>query len=340
MTLHWVEGFETHATSTYLGRKYAAAGGTLSAATGRLFGNAITINGAAGQFTTPSFGVQNTWIIGFGFKVTTSVLGSPTVTIMSGATEQCSISIVSSGAGYVWRIRRGSTTIATSATVRSLATWYYVELKVTVRDGTDGVYELRVDETADISGSGVNLANTGADGADVFQFSATSSNTAWDDIYICDDQGSINNNFQGDSAVRGILPNGDGASTALTPSTGTSHFALVDDTATAPTPDTDYNRAVNVGDRDLYAYENLTGQLNGPIVGVMVTSDMRMETTGTGQMKVVVRQGGVNYDQATHTVNGTGVRAYTQIIENSPDDAAPWEVADLDNAQIGVEKVS
>lgn len=339
MTNHWVEGFETHATSTYLNRKYASGGGTLSATTGRLFGNAIFISGAAGSLVTPSLGVQNTWIIGFGFKITTSVLGTPTVTIMSGSSEQCRITAVSSGAGYVWRLLRGATTIATSATVRSLATWYYVELKVTVRDGTDGVYELRVDETADISGSSVNLANTAADGADVFQFSATTSNAAWDDIYINDDQGAANNDFLGDSAVRGILPNGDGASTGLTPSTGSSHYVLVDDTATNPV-DTDYNRAVNVGDRDLYDYENLTGLLNGPISAVMVTSDMRMETTGTGQMKVVVRQGGVNFDQATHTVNGTGVRAYTQVIENSPDDSAPWEVADLDGAQFGIEKVS
>lgn len=338
MTLHWVEGFEIHGTSTYLGRKYAAAGGTLSTTTGRLFGNAITISGASGSMVTPSFGVQNTWVVGFGFKLS-SVSGTPTLTIMSGASQQCSLTVSSSGGGYVWVLKRGSTTIATSGTVRTLGTWYYVELKVTVRDGTDGVYELRVDETADLSGSSVNLANTGTDGADVFQFSATTNNAAWDDIYICDDQGSVNNDFMGDSAVRGVLPNGDGASTGLTPSTGSSHFALVDDPASANN-DNDYNRAVNVGDRDLYDYENLTGLLNGPIAGVMVSSDMRMETTGTATMKVVVRQGGVNFDQATHTVNGTPVRCHTQVIENSPDDSAPWEVADLDGAQIGVEKVS
>lgn len=339
MTNHWVEGFETHATSTYLNRKYASGGGTLSATTGRLFGNAIFISGSGGHLSTPSFGVQNTWIVGFGFKLASSVLGSPTVTVMSGASEQCSITVVSSGAGYVWRLRRGSTTIATSATVRNLNTWYYVELKVTARDGTDGVYELRVDEIADISGSGVNLANTGADGADVFQFSATTNNPSWDDIYINDDQGSANNDFEGDSAVRGILPNGDGASSDWVPSTGSSHFAMVDDTATSSN-DNDYNRGVNNGDRDLYDYENLAGLLNGPIAAVMVTSDMHMETTGTATVKVVVRQGGVNFDAATHTVNGTGVRAYTQVIENSPDDSAPWEVADLDGAQFGVEKVS
>lgn len=339
MTNRWLEGFEIHQNSTYLGRKYAAAGGTLTPTTGRLFGSALNFTGTSAGLTTPSLGVQNTWIVGFGFKLSTSVTGSPTVLLLSGSSQQCSLVATSSGAGYVWVLKRGSTTIATSATVRTLGTWYYVELKVTTRTSTNGSYELRVDETTDLSGSGVNLANTGADGSDVVMFSATTSNSSWDDIYVNDNQGTLNNDFLGDSAVRGILPNGDGASTAWTPSTGTSHFALVDDTATT-TNDADYNSGVNNGDRDLYTYENVAGLLNGPIASVMVTSDMRMVTTGTATVKVVVRQGGVNYDAATHTVNGTGVRGYTQVIETSPDDAAPWEVADVDNAQIGVEKVS
>ncbi len=338
MTLHWVEGFEIHGNSTYLGRKYAAASGSLTQVTGRLFGSGLAITGAAGNLTTPSFGVQNTWIVGFGFKLA-AVLGTPTVTLLSGASQQCSLTVSASGGGYVWVLKRGSTTIATSGTVRTFGTWYYVELKITARTGTNGSYELRVDETVDVSGSSVNLANTGSDGVDVVMFSATTSDASWDDIYINDNQGSVNNNFLGDSAVRGILPNGDGASTGWTPSTGTSHFALVDDTATT-TNDADYNTGTNNGDRDLYDYENLTGLLNGPIAGIMVTSDMRMVTTGTATVKVVVREGGVNFDQATHTVNGTGVRGYSQVIENSPDDSAPWEVADIDAAQIGVEKVS
>jgi hypothetical protein len=338
MTLHWVEGFEISGNSTYLDRKYASGAGSINQSTGRLFGFGATISGSGAHLSTPSFGVQNTWVVGFGFKTSGSG-GTPTVTIMSGSSQQCSLTITTLGSGYAWVLKRGSTTIATSVVERSFNVWYYVELKVTVRDGTDGVYELRVDETADFSGSGVNLANTGTDGADVFQFGATTNAAVWDDIYILDDQGSVNNDFKGDSAVRGILPNGDGASTGWTPSTGSSHFALVDDAATNPN-DSDYNRGVNAGDRDLYDYANLTGLLNGPISGIMVTSDMRMETTGIATVKVVVRQGGVNYDQATHTVNGTGVRGHTQVIENSPDDAAPWEVADIDNAQIGVEKVS
>jgi len=67
---------------------------------------------------------------------------------------------------------------------------------------------------------------------------------------------------------------------------------------------------------------------------------MRMETTGTATVKVLVRQGGVNFDGSTHTVNGTPVRGYTQVIENSPDDGLPWEVADIDGSEYGVEKVS
>lgn len=336
MALKWTEGFEIHQSMTYLARKYAVGSGTLSVQTGRLFGSAGS--GSSLILTTPSFGLQNTWTIGFGFKINTSV-PTTAVTLLSGASEQCKIVPTSSGGGYVWVLKRGSTTIATGPTELDFGVWYYVELQVTARDGTDGVYELRIDETTEFSGSMVNLANTATDGVDVVSFSSASTNTLWDDIYVLDDQGGQNDDFLGDSAVRGILPTAEGATNAWVPSTGTNNAALVDDTATTPN-DADYNRGVSPGDIDLYEYANLTGLLNGPIAGIMFTSDMRMETTGTAGVRVKVREAGVNYDGDTHTVNGTPVRGYTQVMENSPDDGLPWEVADLDGAQFGVEKVS
>jgi hypothetical protein len=102
-------------------------------------------------------------------------------------------------------LKRGATTIATGPTELDFGVWYYVELQVTARDGTDGVYELRIDEVTEFSGSMVNLANTATDGVDVISFSSASTNTLWDDIYILDDQGGQNDDFLGDSAVRGIL---------------------------------------------------------------------------------------------------------------------------------------
>ncbi len=338
MALKFLEGFEIHQSGTYLARKWAASAGTFSAdATGgRLHGAAMRMTG---HLTSPSLGVQNTWIVGFGFKIVTAVSGTPTVTIMSGASEQCSLVAIASGAGYIWQLKRGSTTIESSVTERELGTWYYVELKATVRDGVDGEYELRVDEVTDIADTGVNIANTGTDGADVVKFAATTTNSSWDDIYILDNTGGQNDDFLGDSTIRGILPTAEGNENDWTPSTGTNNAALVDDPAATPN-DADYVTGVNATDRDLYAYANLAGLINGPIAGIMVTSDMRMVTTGTATVKVIVRQGGVNYNGATHTVNGTPVRGYTQVIENSPDDSAPWEVADLDAMELGVEKVS
>jgi hypothetical protein len=336
MSLKWCEGFEIHQSMTYLARKYAVGSGTLSVQTGRLFGSALSFN--SGILTTPSLGVQNTWVVGFGFKINTSV-PTTAITLLSGASEQCKLVPTSSGGGYVWVLKRGSTTIDTSATVLDFGVWYYVELKVTARTGTNGVYELRIDEVADISGSMVNLANTGSDGVDVVMFSSASTNVLWDDIYILDDQGGQNDDFLGDSAIRGILPTAEGATNAWVPSSGTDNAALVDDTATSPN-DADYNRGVSPGDIDLYEYANVTGLLNGPIAGIMVTSDMRMEATGTATVRVKVREAAVNYDEATHTVNGTSVRGYTQVVENSPDDGLPWEVADIDGMQLGVEKVS
>lgn len=336
MALKWYEGFEIAQTAGYSARKYAAFLGSITAPAGRLFGTSATMSNYA---TTPSLGSQNTWIIGFGAFIA-STSGAPRFTVMRGATEQCHLEVAASGSGYVWVLKRGATTIGTSAVVHAFSAWCYVELKVTARTGTNGAYELRVDEEVELGPTAsVNLAGSGSDGADVFQFGTTSNTHRWDDIYICDDQGANNNDFLGDSAIRGILPNGDGATTQWTPSTGSTHYTLVDDLASAVN-DADYNSTGTNGQLDLYAYENVSGLINGTIRGIMVTTDMRMQTSGTSTVKVVIRQGGVNYDQATHTVNGTTVVGHTQVIELSPDDSAAWEVADIDAMQVGVQRVS
>lgn len=335
MALKWMEGFEIRQTFGYLSRTYATFLGNLSTGAGRLFG---TAGRPTDYLVTPSLGSQNTWTIGFGFYCT-SVTGSPRFYLLSGAAEQCHLETASSGAGYVWVLKRGSTTIATSAVVHDFSAWSYVELQVTVRTGTNGAYELRVDEQLEVSGVSVNLADTGSDGADVMMFGSTSNNNWWDDIYILDSTGAVNNNFLGDSAIRGILPNGDGASTQWTTSTGSTHYTLVDDPATAES-DSDYVTTSNNGDLDLYDFSNVSGLINGTIRGIMVATSMRMQTTGTSQVRVVIRQGGVNYNQATHVVNGTNVVGYTQIVETSPDDGLTWEVADIDNMQMGVQRVS
>ena len=108
MTLAWTEGFEIHQSMTYLARKYAVGSGSFSTQTGRLFGSAGS--GTNLILTTPSFGVENTWVVGFGIKINTSV-PTTTITLLSGASEQCKLIPTTSGGGYVWVLKRGSTTI-------------------------------------------------------------------------------------------------------------------------------------------------------------------------------------------------------------------------------------
>ena len=83
------------------------------------------------------------------------------------------------------------------------------------------------------------------------------------DFYICDGTGDKNNNFLGDCKVECLFPVTDGQHTEFTPSTGTTHYTLLNEAV----PDSATLVSSNVvGQRDTYYYqslENATVQILG-----------------------------------------------------------------------------
>lgn len=102
-----------------------------------------------------------------------------------------------------------------------------------------------------------------------------------------------------------ILPSGVGTYSAWTPSTGTTHYTLVDESACNGT--TDYvSTAVN-GNRDSYAV-SLASIPNGSVItGVSLTPcASKSATSGIANMSVFYRLNGVNSaDSATYSLSGT-----------------------------------
>lgn len=343
----WLEGFETHTNATQLSRKYATQSGSITVGAGRVFGNSGGINALV--TVTPSLGLADTWIIGFGVRINSQQTGlnsgNQGIYLEKGATEQCHIEFVNNAGSFEVRLRRASTTIATTTSTFAYGVWHHFEISITVHPST-GAYELRHNEINVLSGSGANLANAGTSQADIFAL-RFSSNVATvfllDDINVKDTTTSEANTFLGDLVIEGRLPNGAGATTQWTNDAGSgSNWENVDDPANAAPDETGAggtNSSDTSGQKDLYAFEDLV-EIDGDIAFIQVGVQLAMAATGSRSVKIKYRDdGGTEADASTVSVASTAYDEFSVVLDQNPAVPADWDVTDINGGQFGVEVV-
>lgn len=348
MSVVWIEGFETHQASTQLSRKYASFSGSITAQPGRVFGSA---GGPSSMVAvTPSFGTDNTMVVGFGVRWNTHQTalnsGNQGLYYELGGAEQAHVEIEStSGLGFRFHIKRGATIVATSSYF-DFGVWHYIEIKLILRTGTNGAYELRHNGVTDISAGSVNLANSGVDGGDIHAWRFTSNvstNLRLDDIYVVNGAGSSHTDFLGPSVVEGALPNANGATIQWTQNGTGNNFTSVDDSGTTAPDEAGAGGTVGSdtnGQRDLYAFQDLQN-ITGTIHAVQLGIQLGMAAVGTRTVKTVYRDPDTTVaDGASHVVNSVTFDEFTQVFNENPASAAPWDVADIDGGQFGQEVVS
>lgn len=333
MALKMIEGFEVSrdVSAVGLGRKWTITN-TPAFTTGRLLG----FSANSFDMRTKSLGVQSTWVIGFAFKPGSFLTGDEfCIELFQSSDRQLTLEFVPvTSTTYRWDLKRGATTLASSSTFAT-SIWNYFELKVTI-DASAGAYELRGNQISLFSGSSANTSEFGSGGADIIRIFNDENDIVVDDIYILDSTGSYNTDFLGDSVVEGHIPDGDGATTDWTPSTGTDHYVLIDDPATAAPVDSDYVSSSTVTDVDLFTFPAISF-ITGTIFGTQLNIDARLDAAGTRDIRGKVRSGGTTYDGGVHTVNGTSFATFVEIFEEDPDTSAAWTISGLDAAEFGFE---
>jgi hypothetical protein len=224
-----------------------------------------------------------------------------------------------------------------STWVASTGVWYYVECRVTLHD-TAGSVEVRVDGTPVINSTGIDTKQSATGGYAVCELSGAITADI-DDLYMCDTTGTYNKDFLGDCRVESIFPQTDavaaGTNHGLTPSTGTDHGALVDDTA--PNGDTDYNSGTTAALKDTYNFPNMAS--SGTVKAVQLVIAARKTDQGTKTVCPVVRSGGTDYDGVTVTPP-VGYVYLQQIYETDPNTAVPWTGAGVNALEAGLKIVS
>jgi len=260
-----------------------------------------------------------------------SVSGTRTLWTLQGdlgATSHLVLQVTSVGA---LQVTCGGTVIATSAAgVISLNIWAYVEMSATISD-TVGTVEVRVNGvpvatfTGDTKNAGTNTT------FDTLSLAGVAWFGSYDDLYVCNSTGSVNNTFLGDVRVQTLLPTAAGASTQLTPSVG-SNWDNVNDT---PYVSTTYNSDSVSGHRDTYAIGDLLSG-TGTIFGVQDNILALRSDAGAASIKAALKSGAtVYYDSTVSLITALGVSS--AVRETDPATSAAWTPTNVNALEFGAE---
>lgn len=340
MTLLFADSFDHYATAD-ISKKWNAYNRATIGVTGRRGTNGLKVTDAVAGYVqkTLSSGVA-TLIVGFSINPYSQVTTNGCLfQYKEGATKHITARFDATGhIQFVFGTETSTTVLLTSAATFTIGTEYYIETKLTI-DNTAGAIEFRVNGAADSSVSGIDTRNGGTAGLiDIFTFGTNTTysgagSTAYiDDFYMCDTAGSVNNTFLGDVRVDCLMPNADGTYLDGTPSTGTTHYTLVDE---IPPTTSDYNALAATNNKDTYGFSALPSVGTSLIKAVQLNFALLKSDTGSRGASNVTLSGGT-LDYSTTSALGTTLAFKTSINETDPNTSAAWTEAAVNAAEFGV----
>ena len=228
-----------------------------------------------------------------------------------------------------------SAVIATGTEVLNVGQWNFLEFKILFNETTGAIYS-RVNSVNDISSTGLNTvaATGGIVGCSEIWFCNNNTSGALADLWICNSQGSIRNDYLGDLRVDPITVTGDGSNTDFTPSAG-SNYENVDEDLD-DTGDADYNESGTVTNKDTYELDSLSSPSGTTIFGLKTEICVKKDDVGARSIKPIVRAGTTDYQGTERSITDDYI-TYNEVYEKNPDDSADWEDADINAVEIDVE---
>ncbi len=337
MALLWVDGFESYGTSNgsapsptgIIARQYTVAyESSMDIEEGRLgSGHSLEIGISSDYIKTPALTTNDTLIVGFAFKLMDD--GLDLMYLYDGGTEGVGLTFSN---GYL-SVNRGSTLLEIADFHFSVNNWYWLEFKVKCND-TTGTYELKVGETVIASDTGVDTqagSNAYHNRVQLGQGGGT-QRARYDDFYVCDGAGSVNNDFLGNVSVTTLFPSGAGTTTNFTPSAG-ANYTCVDEQLI--NEDTDYVESSTAAHKDTYAYDNVGAGLSN-IKGLQIDTLCRETDVTSYSLKTPIRSNATDYDDSAQAIGTTDYVFKRRIAELDPNTSAAWLEAAINAAEFGI----
>lgn len=341
MALVWLEGFDASGNSDSTMRDFlyklypsqTAKNNLGFSEIGRHDGRAYRCSGASNALIMPCPALQ-TFTIGFAFKATIWTAGSVVLYFQESSTNQIDIRLV---AGGEMEVTRAGTQLAVTSGLGGIAgTWYYIELQATIDNGVSGSVELHIDGVNEASNLATDTQMSANSRIESIIFYPNTENFWYDDMYLFDDTGGVNDDFVGDIRVTTVYPdgNGDDSDFGLFPDGGETNYENVDDGETLD-EDTTYVESGTSGHLDLYTFPNIDGAYD--IAGVQICIDARKDEAGAQKLKLVSK-----LDVTESADSGQGVASsYSELRRTMDVDAEgnAWTHGNLDLSQFGIEVV-
>lgn len=324
-----MDGFEHYSIPSQLPMKWTSYNSSgISTMTGRRAGTtALRLNYTADTVSL-TLDAQSSWIVGFAFYM----FGNETTDLIRfydpADTVQLSINIGTDGTIRLYRST--STLLAQSGNALSIGVWNYIEIKFTVAD-SGGTFEVRVNESVWVTFTGDTKQSSSLNTVSRFVLYGRTSDCGFDDLYICDATGGINNDYLGDCRIDTIFPNGAGNVDDFTIQGASTNWEAVDDTSFDG--DTTYNYSNTVGAKDTFAFTNLPA-ITGAIFGVQANIGARKDDAGSRNLRAIARIDGTDYESSDLALSTDYLFSRT-IWQTNPDTSAAWVQADIDGAEFG-----
>jgi len=237
--------------------------------------------------------------------------------------------VVTTGGVLQWR--RGSssgTILGTGTTVLSNGVWYYIEGRLKVHD-TTGIAEAKINGTSELNLTSQDTRND-ASNATIDRFLVADSNLVYlDDIYMNDTSGSVNTAYSGDIRITGYIPNADGSNSGMTLSTGSNHYAVVDE---RPPNTTDYAYGTGTTETDTLNIPATSGV--NTVQAATLWLYAQKSDAGAGNIAHVVKSSGTTDTGSDIALSSTWAY-YSKIYDQDPNGPTNWTASAIDSLEIG-----
>jgi hypothetical protein len=340
MSLLWLDGFESYGTalgaspvpSGIVGTKYLVTSPNgQSVENGPVSGRSLRLR--YGNFKTPFINLDDTddtLIMGCHIYITEILSDSYLLLGIFSGTDWGGL-LYLDGGELRFRDADGDYTSGTEQGLKGRV-WYYIEMKVT-NHATTGSFEVRLNGVNVLSGSGLNTKGGSITYYNVVKVYGDVIYPVYDNLYVCNSAGSINNDFLGSIQVMELRPGADSTSNFATATPSASHYENANDEVSDE--DTSYNQDNTTGALEMYVYNNLTGVAS--VLGVVI--DARLKTTAGDDedFQHSVDSGSTVENSSSVTTNVETFQTYTYVFEKDPDTSAAWTVSGVNAATFGIE---
>lgn len=339
-----------HYDTAHLAAKWSSVGNLVSVSSSvfRNSGKSILFGSGTGSRLTRYTGQNRNFCIGFGLRMDTAngsssvnangnLLFSANNSINGGANAQLGLQIQNDGLiravrgdlGSLNGFSSGGVVLGTATTQINTATWYYVEFKGFIDNS--GSCELKINGVTQFTLTGIDTQHLAVDYFTYLTLHAASSNMYYDDIYfrVSSQTSAETGGYFGDVKIKPFYPNGDGTYSEMAPSTGSTHYTLVDEASPSTS---DYVSSATAGHRDSYQFENSSE--TGTIKAVQHSVYAAKDDGGYRSIDMLVISGATESYSAEKPLTVTeGYRS--NFTTKNPNTSNDWSQSEFNAAQFG-----